>query len=88
MMGFADARGFSDYMVPVFEHGIGLMGDEWRTGLNDGPFPYWTNPDHAYQAGELLICALQYACPEEDLGLRYETPILLHEGGCEPLSLP
>jgi len=87
MIGFADERGFSDYMVPGFEHGIGMMGDEWRIGLNDGPFPYWTNPEHVYQAGELLICAMQYACPEENIGFRYENPIVLYEDRCEPLSL-
>lgn len=87
MMGFADERGFSDYMVPGFEHGIGLMGDEWRIGLNDGPFPYWTNPEHVYQAGELLICAMQYACPEEGIGFRYENPIVIHPDRCEPLSV-
>lgn len=86
MIGFADERGFADFMVPGFEHGIGLMGDEWRIGLNDGPFPYWTNPDHVYQAGELLICAMQYACPEENIGFRYENPIVLSEDGCEALS--
>jgi hypothetical protein len=39
MIGFADERGFSAYMVPGFEHGIGMLGNEWRIGLNDGPFP-------------------------------------------------
>jgi Xaa-Pro aminopeptidase len=87
MMGFADERGFSDYMVPGFEHGIGMMGDEWRIGLNDGPFPYWTNPDHVYKAGELLICAMQYACPAEGIGFRYENPIVIHDDHCEPLSV-
>jgi Xaa-Pro aminopeptidase len=87
MIGFADERGFSDYMVPGFEHGIGMMGDEWRIGLNDGPFPYWTNPEHVYRAGELLICAMQYACPEEGIGFRYENPIVLYEDHCEPLSM-
>ena len=87
MISFADERGFSDYMVPGFEHGIGMMGDEWRIGLNDGPFPYWTNPEHVYQAGELLICAMQYACPEEGIGFRYENPIVLYEDRCEPLSV-
>jgi Xaa-Pro aminopeptidase len=87
MMGFADERGFSDYMVPGFEHGIGMMGDEWRIGLNDGPFPYWTNPEHVYQAGELLICAMQYACPEEGIGFRYENPVVIHPDSCEPLSV-
>jgi Xaa-Pro aminopeptidase len=86
MLDFCEERGFADYMVPGFEHGIGLMGDEWRIGLENGPIPYWTNPDHRYQAGELLICAMQYACPEEDIGFRYENPILITEDGCEALS--
>jgi Xaa-Pro aminopeptidase len=87
MIGFAEAGGFADYMVPGFEHGIGLMGDEWRIGLNDGPFAYWTNPDHVYQENELLICAMQYACPEEQIGFRYENPIVIAKDGCDPLSL-
>jgi Xaa-Pro aminopeptidase len=86
MLDFAEEHDFADYMVPGFEHGIGLMGDEWRIGLNDGPFPYWTNPDHAYQPGEMLICAMQYACPEEEIGFRYENPILITEDGCEVMS--
>jgi Xaa-Pro aminopeptidase len=86
MMLFAEDRGFAEQMVPGFEHGIGLMGDEWRIGLNDGPFPYWTNPDHVYQPNEMLICAMQYACPEEAIGFRYENPILITAEGCEPMS--
>ena len=86
MIGFAESRGFADYMVPGFEHGIGLMGDEWRIGMNDGPFPYWTNPDHRYRENEVLICAMQYACPEEAIGFRYENPIVIGADGCEELS--
>jgi Xaa-Pro aminopeptidase len=86
LLDFCEAGGFIEYVVPGFEHGIGLMGDEWRIGLNDGPFPYWTNPDHVYQPGEMLICALQYACPEDAIGFRYENPILITPDGCEPLS--
>lgn len=86
MLDFCEERGFADYMVPGFEHGIGMMGDEWRIGLNDGPFPYWTNPNHVYQAGEMLICAMQYACPEENIGFRYENPILITQNGCETMS--
>jgi len=86
MIGFAIERGFADYMVPGFEHGIGMLGDEWRIGLNDGPFPYWTNPDHVYQKDEVLICAMQYACPEENIGFRYENPIVITGDGCEELS--
>jgi Xaa-Pro aminopeptidase len=86
MLDFCEERGFAEYMVPGFEHGIGLMGDEWRIGLNEGPFPYWTDPDHVYHAGEMLICAMQYACPEEQIGFRYENPILITKDGCEALS--
>jgi Xaa-Pro dipeptidase len=86
MIGFAESRGFADYMVPGFEHGIGLLGDEWRIGMNDGPFPYWTNPDHRYRENELLICAMQYACPEENIGFRYENPVVILADGCEHLS--
>ena len=86
MFDFCEKRGFAEYMVPGFEHGIGLMGDEWRIGLNDGPFPYWTNPEHVYRAGELIICAMQYACPEEEIGFRYENPILIMEDGNEAMS--
>jgi len=86
MLAFAEERGFQDYLVPGFEHGIGMMGDEWRIGLNDGPFDYWTNPDHVYQKNEMLICAVQYACPEENIGFRYENPILITAKGCEALS--
>lgn len=86
MLLFCEDRGFAEYMVPGFEHGIGMLGDEWRIGLNDGPLPYWTNPDHVYQAGEMIICAVQYACPEEEIGFRYENPILILENGCEIMS--
>ena len=86
MMDFAEEGGFAEYMVPGFEHGIGMMGDEWRIGLNDGPFPYWTNPEHVYRENELIICAMQYACPEEDIGFRYENPIVIEKDGCEELS--
>lgn len=86
MMVFCEERGFAEYMVPGFEHGIGMIGDEWRIGRNDGPFPYWTNPDHIYQTGEMLICAMQYACPEENIGFRYENAILITKDGCETMS--
>ncbi|MGC9325205.1 MAG: M24 family metallopeptidase [Desulfomonilia bacterium] len=86
MMDFAEERGFAEYMVPGFEHGIGMMGDEWRIGMNTGPLDYWTNPEHVYQENEVLICAMQYACPQEDIGFRYENPIVIKKGKCEALS--
>ncbi|MBN1375011.1 MAG: aminopeptidase P family protein [Dehalococcoidia bacterium] len=86
MLNFAEERGFQDYMVPGFEHGIGMMGDEWRIGLNEGPFEYWTDPEHVYKKNEMIICAVQYACPEENIGFRYENPILIMEKGCEFMS--
>lgn len=86
LMSFAQERGFAEYMVPGFEHGIGLLGDEWRIGKNDGPIEYWTNPDHIYRENEMLICAMQYACTEENIGFRYENPILILKDGCEYMS--
>lgn len=86
MLEFAAKRGFAEYMVPGFEHGIGMLGDEWRIGLNDGPIEYWTNPDHVYRENEMVICAMQYACPEENIGFRYENPILINKNDCEWMS--
>ena len=87
MMNRAEKLGCSDFMLPGCEHGIGLFGDEWRIGHADaGPFPYWTDPDHVYLQGELLICAMQYAAPDEGIGFRYENPILIGKSGCEVLS--
>lgn len=86
MLEFAAKRGFAEYMVPDFEHGIGMLGDEWRIGLNDGPIEYWTNPDHVYRENEMVICAMQYACPEENIGFRYENPILINKNDCEWMS--
>lgn len=86
LMAFAEERGFADFMVPGFEHGIGMLGDEWRIGDNNGPFPYWTDPDHVYRENEVLICAIQYACPDENIGFRYENPILIKKDGCEYMS--
>ncbi|OQW99358.1 MAG: hypothetical protein BWK74_02370 [Desulfobacteraceae bacterium A6] len=45
------------------------------------------SPEHVYKAGELLICAMQYACPEEGIGFRYENPVVIHPDRCEPLSV-
>ncbi len=87
MMDCAEERGCADFIVPGCEHGIGLFGDEWRIGAkNDGPVPYWTDPDHVYQENEMVICAMQYASPSEGIGFRYENPILINKNDCEYMS--
>ncbi len=86
LLGIAEDKGFGEYMLPGFEHGIGMLGDEWRIGRDDGPIPYWTDPDHSYREGEMLICAMQYACSDEDIGFRYENPIVIRKNDCEVLS--
>jgi hypothetical protein len=64
-----------------------MWGDEWRIGAHvDGPFPYWTDPDHVYQEGEMLICAMQYAAPDDKVGFRYENVIRINKGDCEWMS--
>lgn len=64
------------------------LGDEWRIGKHEptARFAYWTDPDHEYLENEVLICAMQYACPDENIGFRYENPILLMKDGCEYMS--
>jgi Xaa-Pro aminopeptidase len=69
------------------EHGIGLFGDEWRIGAVVNPdLPYWTDQDHVYQENEMVVCAMQYAAPEENIGFRYENDIVITKDGCEVLS--
>ncbi|MFW9802312.1 MAG: M24 family metallopeptidase [Candidatus Thorarchaeota archaeon] len=86
MMDWADANGIAQYLVPGFEHGIGVMGDEWRIGMNTGPMPYWTDPDHVYDENQVVICAMQMMVPEEEIGFRYEAPIVIIESGCDVLA--
>jgi hypothetical protein len=69
------------------EHGIGPFGDEWRIGAAINPdLPYWTDQDHVYQENEMVVCAMQYAAPEENIGFRYENDIVITKDGCEVLS--
>ncbi len=56
------------------------------SGLNTGPIKYWTDPNHVYTAGEMLICVAQYACPDEGIGFRYECPILIRQRDCELMA--
>ena len=86
MMDWADAKGIAQYLVPGFEHGIGVMGDEWRIGMNTGPMPYWTDPDHVYDENQVVICAMQFMVPEEEIGFRYESPIVITKSGCDVLA--
>jgi Xaa-Pro aminopeptidase len=84
---FADERGCSDFILPGVEHGIGLFGDEWRVGASmDVPIPYWTDPDHSYQENEMVILAMQYAAAEDEVGFRYENPIVIKKNTCELTS--
>ena len=34
----------------------------------------------------MIICAIQYSCPNEKIGFRYENPILIKKSGCEVMS--
>ena len=84
MINFAESRGCGDFIQPACEHGIGLFGDEWRIGAIVNPYlPYWTDQDHVYQENEMVVCAMQYAAPEENIGFRYENDIVIVKGGCE-----
>ena len=83
----AGERGCADYVLPAVEHGIGLWGDEWKVGAETNQaVAYWTDPTHTYQENEMVIAAMQYVCVEDDIGFRYENPLVLHANGCEAMS--
>lgn len=85
--GLAAERGCVDFVLPAVEHGIGLWGDEWKVGAElEQAIPYWTDRAHAYGENEMVIAAMQYVCPQDEIGFRYENPILLRDGGCETMS--
>ena len=35
----------------------------------------------------MVIAAMQYVCPADEIGFRYENPILIRNGGCELMSI-
>ena len=71
---------------PGFEHGIGMMGDEWRIGLNDGPFPYWTNPEHVYRKANSSSAPCSTPALRRTWGFDTRTLSCSLVRGCEPLS--
>ncbi len=87
IQALARERGCADYVLPGVEHGIGLWGDEWKVGAEvNQAVPYWTDPAHTYGEHEMVIAAMQYVCTEDDIGFRYENPIVLYKDRCEVMS--
>ena len=83
----ANERGCAEYVLPGVEHGIGLWGDEWKVGAEtQQAVPYWTDPTHVYQENEMVVAAMQYVCPGDDIGFRYENPVVLYKDRCEVMS--
>ncbi len=83
----AAERGCAEYVLPAVEHGIGLWGDEWKVGAETRQaVPYWTDAAHAYQENEMVIAAMQYVCAQDQIGFRYENPVVLRKDGCEVMS--
>jgi Xaa-Pro aminopeptidase len=64
-----------------------LWGDEWKVGAEtQQAIPYWTDPTHTYQENEMVVAAMQYVCTEDDIGFRYENPVVLYKDRCEVMS--
>ena len=83
----ANKRGCAEYVLPGVEHGIGLWGDEWKVGAETNQaVPYWTDATHTYQENEMVVAAMQYVCTEDDIGFRYENPVVVRRDGCEAMS--
>lgn len=87
MVDLARSRDCEFLILPGCEHGIGMFGDEWRVGAVVNPaLPYWTDPNHVYQENEMVVLAMQYAAPEDNIGFRYENDLLITKNGCELMS--
>jgi Xaa-Pro aminopeptidase len=87
LLDLARSRDCEYLILPGCEHGIGLFGDEWRVGATINPaMPYWTDQNHVYQENEMVVLAMQYAAPEDNIGFRYENDLLITKDGCELMS--
>jgi Xaa-Pro aminopeptidase len=87
LLDLARSRDCEYLILPGCEHGIGLFGDEWRVGAVINPkMPYWTDQNHVYQENEMVVLAMQYAAPEDNIGFRYENDIVITKDGCELMS--
>jgi Xaa-Pro aminopeptidase len=85
MDAFLDDTGYRQYALPGYGHGIGIVGNEWYPVVVNSRVPYESNGDLMLQPNMIEVAAVVLNKPGVG-GMRMETPVLITEGGNEPLN--
>ncbi len=82
---FVGERGWSQWVLPGFGHGIGHFGHEWYPCVAEAPSPGNNQPDYPLEPGYIQMMAV--VCNRPGVaGFRLERPLLITETGNELLS--
>ncbi|MBK5092324.1 MAG: aminopeptidase P family protein [Actinobacteria bacterium] len=82
---FVQEKGWGDWVLPGFGHGIGHFGHEWYPCVGEHPSPGNNEPDYAVEPGYIQMVAV--ICNKPGVaGFRLERPLLITETGNEVLS--
>jgi Xaa-Pro aminopeptidase len=82
---FVQEKGWAEWVLPGFGHGIGHFGHEWYPCVADTPSPGNNQPDYALEPGYIQMMAV--VCNRPGVaGFRLERPLLITEHGNELLS--
>ncbi|MBC7253820.1 MAG: aminopeptidase P family protein [Actinobacteria bacterium] len=82
---FVREKGWAEWVLPGFGHGIGHFGHEWYPCVAEAPSPGNNEPDYVLEPGYIQMAAV--VCNRPGVaGFRLERPLLITEHGNELLS--
>lgn len=82
---FVQGKGWGEWVLPGFGHGIGHFGHEWYPCVGENVSPGNNEPDYVLEPGYIQMVAV--VCNRQDhAGFRLERPLLITETGNEVLS--
>jgi Xaa-Pro aminopeptidase len=82
---FVQEKGWGDWVLPGFGHGIGHFGHEWYPCVGEHVSPGNNEPDYVLEPGYIQMAAV--ICNRPGVaGFRLERPLLITETGNEILS--
>jgi Xaa-Pro aminopeptidase len=82
---FVREKGWAEWVLPGFGHGIGHFGHEWYPCVAESPSPGNNEPDYVLEPGYIQMAAVVCNRPRV-AGFRLERPLLITEHGNELLS--
>jgi Xaa-Pro aminopeptidase len=83
--GFVQERGWAEWVLPGFGHGIGHFGHEWYPCVAESPSAGNNEPGYVLEPGYIQMTAV--VCNRPGVaGFRLERPLLITEHGNELLS--